>query len=71
MKMKREHLDRLVPAEFSSEDAALHAAALILRAWELVWRIERPNGSAIDAEEVAAKVAPILALSASTHPRQG
>jgi hypothetical protein len=55
-------LGRLVPVDFSTEEDALHAAALILRAKEHVWCIERPDGSHITAQQVAAKTAPLLAL---------
>lgn len=64
-----DHLDRLIPAEFSTEEDALHAAALVLRAKQYVWCIERSDGSVIIAPDVAEKCAPMLAMFESRLPK--
>lgn len=64
----RVQLDRLVPVDFSTETDALHAAILLLRAKQYVWCIERPDAPAMNAREVAEKVAPAIAQLASNLP---
>lgn len=60
--MARDQLDRLIPAEFSTEEDALHAAALVLRAKKHVWCIEPPDGPPMTAADVLQKVSPLLDL---------
>ena len=60
-----EHLARLVPVDFSTEQDAIHAAALVMRAGDFVWRIERPEGEPLTPAEVAAKCTPLLELFAT------
>lgn len=57
-----EQLNRLIPVDFSTESDAMHAAALLLRAKDHVWCIERPDGSTIQAAEINARCAPLLRL---------
>lgn len=59
-----EHLARLIPVDFSTEQDAIHAAALVMRARDFAWRIERPEGPPLTPAEIAAKCAPLLELFA-------
>jgi hypothetical protein len=54
-------LNRLVAVHFSSEKDALHAAALVLRGGQYVWRIEGPDVR-YSAREVEERCRPILDL---------
>jgi hypothetical protein len=54
-------LSRLVAVHFSSEKDALHAAALVLRGGQFVWRIEGPDVR-YSAREVEERCRPILDL---------
>lgn len=54
-------LGALVPVHFSSEEDALHAAALVLRGGQHVWLIEGPDVY-YAATEVRERCQPILAL---------
>jgi hypothetical protein len=51
----------LVPVHFSSEQDALHAAALVLRGGQHVWLIEGPDVY-YNADEVLRRCEPILTL---------
>jgi hypothetical protein len=42
-KLLRDALDRLVAVHFSTEQDALHAAALVLRGGQFAWLIEGPG----------------------------
>lgn len=55
-----EQLGRLIPVDFTTEQDAVHAAALLLRAKDFVWRIERPDGNPLEAAEIAERCAPLL-----------
>lgn len=57
-----EQLHRLIPVDFTTENDAVHAAALLLRAGDHVWLIERPDGQPMEADEIREKCAPLLAL---------
>lgn len=54
-------LGALVPVHFSSEQDALHAAALVLRGGQHVWLIEGPDVY-YGADEVLRRCEPILTL---------
>ena len=54
-------LSALVPVHFSTEQDALHAAALVLRGGQHVWLIEGPDVYYM-ADEVVQRCEPILAL---------
>jgi hypothetical protein len=57
--LDREALRRLVPVYFSTEKDAVHAAVLVLRGGQYVWRIEGPDVS-LSAVEVEARCKPLL-----------
>ena len=57
----RTHLDALTPVHFSTEQDALHAAALVLRGGQHVWLIEGPNLQ-LSEVQVARRCEPILQL---------
>jgi hypothetical protein len=59
LKLSREALDQLVAVHFSTEEDALHAAALVLRGGQYVWLIEGP-GARLTAPEIEEKCQPIL-----------
>lgn len=65
-----EHLGRLMPVDFSTEQDAIHAAALLLRAKQYVWCIDSPEGATLQAAEIAEKCAPLLALFESARGRR-
>lgn len=65
-----EHLARLMPVEFSTEQDAIHAAALLLRARQHVWCIQSPEGRSLQAQAIAEKCAPLLALFESARARR-
>ena len=50
--LSQQLVDRLVPVHFSSEQDAVHAAALVLRGGQHVWLIEGP-GVRLTASEIA------------------
>jgi hypothetical protein len=60
-RLTREHLERLIPAHFSSERDALHGAALVIRGGQYPWVIEGP-GVRLDAREIGRRCEPILEL---------
>ena len=57
----REALQRLVPVHFTTQQDALHAAALVLRGGQFVWLIEGP-GLRLTAPEIEEKCRPTLDL---------
>ena len=57
----REQLERLMPAQFSTEADALHGAALVIRGGQYPWLIEGP-GVRLDAREIGKRCEPILAM---------
>jgi hypothetical protein len=58
-KMDPETLQRLVPVHFSTEQDALHAAALVLRGGQHVWLIEGPQTRLL-SEEISRRCRPTL-----------
>lgn len=56
-----ERLERLLPVRFSTEEDALHGAALVIRGGQHPWLIEGP-GVRLDAQEIAKRCEPILKL---------
>jgi hypothetical protein len=58
-RIDREMLQRLVAVHFSTEQDALHAAALVLRGGQHVWLIEGP-GLRATAAEIEEKCRPTL-----------
>lgn len=65
-----EHLARLMPVDFSTEQDAIHAAALLLRARQHVWCIDSPEGRTLRAQAIAEKCAPLLRLFESARARR-
>ena len=61
-KVKREQLERLIPARFSTEEDAVHGAALVIRGGHYPWLIEGPGGERLDATEIGRRCEPILQL---------
>ena len=59
--LTRESLQQLVAVHFSTEQDALHAAALVLRGGQHVWLIEG-DGRRLDAAEIHAKCRKTLEL---------
>jgi hypothetical protein len=57
----REHLERLIPVHFSTEEDALHGAALVIRGGQYPWLIEGPSVR-LDAQEIGKRCEPILTL---------
>jgi hypothetical protein len=49
--LTREQLDRLIAVQFTTEEDALHAAALAIRGGQYPWLIEGP-GIRLDATEI-------------------
>jgi hypothetical protein len=60
-RITREQLDRLTPVHFSTEDDALHAAALVIRGGQHAWLIDGP-GVRLDAQEIGKRCEPMLRL---------
>ena len=56
-----EQLERLMPVRFSTEEDALHGAALVIRGGQYPWLIEGP-GLRLDAREIGKRCEPILML---------
>lgn len=54
-------MNRLVPMVFSTEEDAIHAAALVLRGGQYVWLIEGP-GVRYTSKEVEERCKPLLEL---------
>ena len=63
----REALQRLVPVHFTTEQDALHAAALVLRGGQFVWLIEGPD-LLLRPEEIEARCRPTLDLFKKRGP---
>lgn len=59
MPLAREQLERLMPVCFSTEEDALHGAALVIRGGQYPWLIEGPG---LDAREIGRRCEPILQL---------
>ena len=59
--MDREVLQRLVAVHFTTEQDALHAAALVLRGGQHVWLIEGP-GLSLSAPDIEARCRPTLEM---------
>ena len=57
----REQLERLMPVHFSTEEDAVHGAALVIRGGNYPWLIEGP-GARLDATEIGRRCEPILQL---------
>ena len=60
-KLEREALQRLVAVHFTTVQDAYHAAALVLRGGQYVWRIEGP-GLRVGAAEIEEKCRATLEL---------
>ena len=56
-----EQLERLIPVRFSTEEDALHGAALVIRGGQYPWLIEGPDVR-LDAREIGKRCEPILGL---------
>lgn len=65
-----DRLSRLIPTEFTTEEDAIHAAALLLRAKNHVWWIECPDGTSLGPAEIAEKCAPLIRLFAAAAGRK-
>jgi hypothetical protein len=59
--LTHEHLERLIPVHFSTEEDAVHSAALVIRGGQHAWLIEGP-GVRLDAQEIAKRCEPMLRL---------
>jgi hypothetical protein len=59
--LTREQLERMMPVYFSSEEDAIHGAALVIRGGHYPWLIEAP-GVRLDAAEIGKRCEPILEL---------
>lgn len=57
----REQLERLIPVRFSTEEDAVHGAALVIRGGQYPWLIEGPDVR-LDAREIGKRCEPILGL---------
>jgi hypothetical protein len=59
--LTREQLERLMPVHFSTEEDALHGAALVIRGGQYPWLIEGPQVR-LEAREIGRRCEPILGL---------
>jgi hypothetical protein len=59
--LAREQLERLMPVHFSTEEDAVHGAALVIRGGHYPWLIEGPDVR-LDATEIGKRCEPILQL---------
>jgi hypothetical protein len=59
--IRREQLERLTPVYFSTEEDALHGAALVIRGGRYPWLIEGP-GVRLEAREIGKRCESILGL---------
>jgi hypothetical protein len=59
--LAREQLERLVPVRFSTEEDAVHGAALVIRGGQYPWLIEGPD-LRLDAREIGRRCEPTLQL---------
>ena len=57
----QEQLERLMPVHFSTEDDALHGAALVIRGGQYPWLIVGRDVR-LDAREIGKRCEPILML---------
>jgi len=57
----QEQLERLMPVHFSTEEDALHGAALVIRGGQYPWLIVGPDAR-LDAREIGKRCEPILML---------
>ena len=57
----QEQLERLMPVHFSTEDDALHGAALVIRGGQYPWLIVG-HDVRLDAREIGKRCEPILML---------
>ena len=57
----QEQLDRLIPVHFSSEEDAVHGAALVIRGGQYPWLIEGPDVR-LEASEIGKRCEAILGL---------
>ena len=57
----QEQLERLMPVHFSTEDDALHGAALVIRGGQYPWLIVGQDVR-LDAREIGKRCEPILML---------
>jgi len=57
----QEQLERLMPVHFSTEEDALHGAALVIRGGQYPWLIAGP-GVRLEAREIGKRCEPILKL---------
>jgi hypothetical protein len=60
-KLAPERLERMLPVRFSSEEDALHGAALVLRGGQHPWLIAGP-GVRLEAHEIAERCAAVLKI---------
>ena len=63
----REALQRLGPVHFTTEQDALHAAALVLRGGQFVWLIEGPD-LVLGPAEIEARCRPTLEMFRKLGP---
>jgi len=59
--LAREQLERLMPVHFSTEEDAVHGAALVIRGGQYPWLIEGPDVR-LDAREIGKRCEPIVRL---------
>ena len=59
--LTHEQLERMMPVYFSTEEDALHGAALVIRGGQYPWLIEGP-GLRLEAREIGKRCEPILML---------
>lgn len=57
----QEQLERMIPVRFSTEEDALHGAALVIRGGRYPWLIEGPEVR-LDAREIGKRCERILGL---------
>ena len=58
----QEQIERLMPVRFSTEEDAVHGAALVIRGGQYPWLIEGP-GVRLDAREIGKRCEAIFNLS--------
>jgi hypothetical protein len=58
----QEQVERLIPVRFSTEEDAVHGAALVIRGGQYPWLIEGP-GLRLDAREIGKRCEAIFNLS--------
>ena len=65
--LTEDRLNRLIPVDFTTEQDAIYAAALVLRANDFVWCIQRPDRTVLGAAEIEKACADLLALFKSAR----